>query len=75
MKHLCKTIYFELLPAVTTTTTMIGVVIGVSNTTGKTKPIENFANIIGYSSLGIMTGLTFPASFPLLGGYVVYKSF
>ena len=41
--------------------------LGVSN-------IEIYSNLIGYTSIGIITGITYPISFPLLGCYVLYKT-
>jgi hypothetical protein len=41
--------------------------------TNHTTPIEMFTNWVGYTSIGIFTGITYPVSFPLLAGYVIYK--
>ena len=38
------------------------------------KPIDTYSNIIGFTSIGIITGITYPISFPLCGCYVLYKN-
>jgi hypothetical protein len=35
--------------------------------------METFSKTIGYTSLVIITGVTYPISYPLLGGYYLYK--
>ena len=42
----------------------------MSKTTNST---DMFCTCIGYTSIGIITGITYPVSFPLLAGYVLYK--
>ena len=32
-----------------------------------------FINIIGHTSIGIITGIFYPITYPLLGYYVLYK--
>ena len=64
--------YNDWLPVFVTTSAAVGVLSGLCTATHyQTKDI--FPIIIGYSSLGLITGITFPISFPLLGGYVLYK--
>ena len=64
--------YNDWLPVFVTTSTVVGVFTGLCTATHyRTKDI--FPIIMGYSSLGLITGITFPISFPLLGGYVLYK--
>ena len=65
-------LYNDWLPFFVTTSSIVGVLTGLCTATNHhTK--EMFPIIMGYSSLGLITGITFPFSFPLLGGYVLYK--
>ena len=70
-----KHIYIELSTVLIPTTTFLGIVTGIFSNDRDTKPIDSFINIIGYSSIGAITGITYPVSYPLLGGYVLYKNF
>jgi hypothetical protein len=68
--------YIELLPMITLPTTFIGFTTGMYSSIQSTnKPIDMFSNWIGYTSIGIMTGLSYPVSFPMLAGYVIYKNY
>jgi hypothetical protein len=68
--------YTEILPLMLIPSGFVGFVTGmhVNITTHRITPINMFANWIGYTSIGILTGITYPVSFPLLAGYVVYKN-
>ena len=66
--------YTELLPYMLIPSGVSGFVTGAT-ITNRTTPIEMFANWIGYTSIGIFTGITYPVSFPLLAGYVIYKKY
>jgi hypothetical protein len=72
-KYKFKDIYFDFLPFFLVSTTAIGFVSGVISCSNH-KPNEFFSQMIGYTSIGIMTGLSFPISCPLLGCYVLYKN-
>jgi len=37
------------------------------------KPIDSFSGMVGYTSLGMITGITYPISFPLLAGYALFR--
>ena len=65
-------LYFKALPLVTFYTTFMGITTGLELAYDK-KPIDRYAKIIGFTSIGILTGFTYPISFPLLGLYVFYK--
>jgi hypothetical protein len=39
------------------------------------KPIHLFTDLIGYSTLGMITGFTYPVSFPLMACYVLHKNY
>lgn len=53
---------------------MVGFLIGFPYGMQQKNPTEMFCNCIGYTSIGIITGIAYPVSFPLLAGYVLYKS-
>ena len=66
--------YYKELPIMALPTTFVGFVTGMqSGITSKT-PTDMFSNL-GYTSLGIMTGVAYPVSFPMLAGYVIYKNY
>jgi hypothetical protein len=71
-----KGLYITVLPIPFSFSTFMGIDIGIS--INKIKPDENFINsyskLIGYTSIGIITGLTYPVSYPLLACYVLYKT-
>ena len=75
--RITKDIYFDLLPPFVTCSTLLGFITGLSaNLNGNKNSLNKFdifANAIGYTSLGIITGFLFPVSFPLLTGYVLFK--
>jgi Na+/H+ antiporter NhaA len=68
--------YITILPLPAIFSTVIGINIGCN--TNKWNSIENsinqYSNVIGYTSLGILTGITYPISYPLFGAYVLYKN-
>jgi len=68
--------YTKLLPVMIIPSTVVGFITGIHLNTTKTthSSFDIFSNWIGYTSLGIMTGFTYPLSFPMLAGYVVYKN-
>jgi hypothetical protein len=70
-----RTLYITGLPVVTVFSTVIGINTGflVNDRQPDTAPGERYANIIGYTGIGFLTGVTYPLSFPLLGAYVLRK--
>jgi hypothetical protein len=70
-----KNIYFELLLVYFPSSTFIGIITGLSSLRQIEHPMDKFINIIGYSTLGMVTGITYPISYPLLGAYVLYKTY
>ena len=65
-------LYNNWLPFFVTTSASVGFFSGLAMATHyQTKDI--FPIIMGYSTLGLITGMTYPFSFPLLSGYVLYK--
>ena len=69
-----KYIYFDLLPIVVPSTTVLGILTGMIAHSDPKRPMDGFTNIIGYSTIGIITGFTFPISFPLISAYVLIKN-
>ena len=72
-----KTIYFELLSVFVPTTTMLGLITGLSYVASPqpSRPLDLFANMIGHATIGITTGLLYPISYPIIGVYVLYKHY
>ena len=68
-----KNAYFDFLPFFIVSTTGMGFISGLISTT-TCKPNDFFCQIVGYTSIGIITGLSYPISCPLLGCYVLYKN-
>ena len=77
-------LYIKILPIPAIYSTLVGTDIGIEqyrhNINKKNKDdncdisnIDIYSNLIGYTSIGIITGITYPISFPLLGYYVLYK--
>ena len=68
-----RQLYMTILPLPAIFSTLIGIDIGL--TANRLIPVKNstdsYANVIGYTSLGIITGLTYPVSYPLFGLYVL----
>lgn len=65
-------LYNNWLPFFFTASSVVGVFTGlITALNGELK--EVFPNIIGYASIGVITGITYPVSIPLFGGYVLYK--
>jgi hypothetical protein len=71
-----KSIYIELLPIFVPSTTLFGFMIGLSANMSprETRPTDSFMNVVGYTSIGIITGVFFPITYPFIGGYVLYKN-
>lgn len=36
-------------------------------------PLQSFSGMVGYTSLGMITGLLYPISFPMLAGYTLWQ--
>ena len=66
-------IYAGILPIFLIPTTITGIMTGIHTSNSTKTPIHNYVNIIGFSGIGMITGLTFPISIPLLSGYVIYQ--
>ena len=72
-----KELYKNLMPIMLIYPTIIGIEIGINANRSKTNetPIDMYSNMIGYTSIGFITGITYPISYPLFGCYVVYKNY
>jgi len=72
-----KELYITLMPLMSIYSIVIGIDTGVY-VNNKIKSDQTFndrySNLIGYTSIGIITGITYPISYPLLGCYVLYKN-
>jgi hypothetical protein len=68
-------LYITILPVPLMYSTLMGIDAGID--ANKKTPVENFmdtyANIIGYTGIGIITGLTYPVSYPLFASYVLFR--
>jgi hypothetical protein len=71
-----KELYINFLPIVLATTSFTGLFTGVhANAKYASKPIDIFSNILGYTSIGVTSGVLYPISFPLFGSYILYKNY
>lgn len=69
-----RSIYIDLLPIFVPSTTLLGVMTGLSSLGQHKSSLDVFTSTIGFTSIGIITGITFPISYPLLGVYVIFKN-
>jgi hypothetical protein len=66
--------YKEIVPIIIIPTTVIGTSIGMTNSfKNQMSSVESFVSIIGFTGLGLITGITYPISFPLMTTYVIYR--
>ena len=66
--------YKTFLPIMVIVPTMIGFNSGLLNILKHdNSSLTMYSNWIGYTSLGFLTGIMYPISFPLFAGYVVFK--
>ena len=68
------TMYTKLLPIMVIPSTVIGFCTGIHANSKTNTSFDMFSNWIGYTSIGIITGIMYPVSFPMLAGYVMYKN-
>jgi len=68
-----KALYLDFFPIIVTTTTGIGFTAGLLYC-NKCKLNDFFTQLVGYTSIGFITGITYPISCPLIGAYVLYKN-
>ena len=74
-------LYITLLPYMSVYSTIVGINTGINANANTRQPDSNtllhgreYSNIIGYTGIGIITGITYPISFPLFGCWVLYKN-
>jgi hypothetical protein len=74
--HKFKELYRTFLPLPCAFSTIIGIDAGsvVNKITPEKESIGIYSNMIGCTSIGIITGITYPISFPLFGCYFLYKN-
>jgi hypothetical protein len=70
-------LYSKTMPIITLYSTFLGIGIGIdlNHARKNDKSIERYSTLVGYTGLGMITGLTYPISYPLCGCYVLYKHF
>ena len=73
MRHKLIELYFELLPIAIMPCSMFGMFNGMRFGFERKDPIDAFCQSIGHTSIGIITGFTYPISLPFLAGYVLLK--
>ena len=66
-------LYFGLLPTVLMSSSIFGVANGFRSGLERKNPLDSFCDMVGYTSLGMLTGITYPISFPFLAAYVLCK--
>lgn len=67
-----KNIYIDFLPLFIVPSTAIGIFSGLILST-HCHINEVFFTIIGYTSIGFISGLFYPITTPLLAGYILHK--
>lgn len=70
-----KELYVTMLPLMTIFPTLVGIDAGtvVNEVNSPVKSFDKYSNLVGYTSIGILTGITYPVSYPLFACYVLYK--
>lgn len=74
-----KEIYYDYLPLYFSCTTLLGSALAFGTImttlcTSSVRAMDCFLMIVGYSGIGMITGITYPISYPLIGCYVLYKN-
>ena len=69
-----KELYSALLPIPFMTSSIFGIINGINyGYDKKCNNFEAFSGMIGFTGLGMITGITYPISFPILTGYILFK--
>jgi hypothetical protein len=68
-----KELYFAFLPIALPISSIFGVINGIHYSINQKNPNESFTYMVGYTSLGMITGLAYPITFPILAGSVLLK--
>ena len=69
-----KGLYITVLPIPFLFSTFMSIDISINKRKSDENFINSYSKLIGYTSIGIITGLTYPVSYPLLACYVLYKT-
>lgn len=72
-------LYTTTMPFVTIYSTCLGIDTGINvnkilYNNNNNNSFDIYSNLIGYTSLGIVTGILYPISYPVFGYYVLYKN-
>ena len=70
-----KSLYIGTMPFISLYSTFFGLNTGISINKEIPSSFTTYSNLIGYTSLGIITGLTYPISYPFFGLYVLHKNY
>lgn len=75
-----KAIYYDYLPVYFSCTTLLGSLLGSGTiitslcaSSDGVHAMDCLLAMIGYSGIGMIIGITYPISYPLIGCYVLYK--
>ena len=73
-----KEIYYDYLPVYFSCTTLLGSLLASGDImtrlcTSHVHTMECFLVMIGYSGMGMIIGITYPISYPLISCYVLFK--
>jgi len=72
--NLYKQVYIQTVPGITFATTIIGITSGLIGVVKfDESPLKHFTTLIGFTSLGTITGILYPITLPMLAGYVIFK--
>ena len=69
-------LYAAVLPFPLIISSAFGVACGMEHGFNHNKnknPLQTFSGMVGYTSLGMITGLLYPISFPMLAGYTLLQ--
>jgi len=72
MRHHLKELYVACLPIALLPCSIFGMANGMRFGFESKDPVDAFCQSIGHTSLGIITGFTYPISLPVLAGYVLF---
>ena len=75
-----KNIYWSLAPPIGMISTWVGFCVGIigeldDSTDRMNSPIKSFVNVVGYTFIGIASGLSWPVVMPLLSIGAIYNRY